>query len=270
MSQSYFTSCPSENTVFRQTTTRKNRTEKSRKHLLRRDSHSQKKNCTLPFYPSPNHLTSYNLSSWLVKSTCTILISRKCRTLKTGLLDRSGGTRSLNIFILQVYWMVWQNLHGQIFVCIVPKKLPPPRDLLLRFDQWSSWCQRLVRKRWEGVLAAKATCGWFDAHHLEDARVQSPGVCTQSVMSTVAMRSNLMGRQRTDHGCRKWFRREERKSAGRTRRPSTFKCTWYSCTHTVSALSTQRALPFRIIPVRPMTPTRFELWGINLALWLQY
>jgi len=42
-----------------------------------------------------------------------------------------------------------------------------------------------------------------DAHHLEDARVQSPGVCTQSVMSTVAIRSNLMGRQRTDHRCRK-------------------------------------------------------------------
>ena len=43
------------------------------------------------------------------------------------------------------------------------------------------------------MLTAKATRGWFDEHHLEDARVQSPGVCTQSVMSTVAIRSNLMG-----------------------------------------------------------------------------
>jgi len=45
---------------------------------------------------------------------------------------------------------------------------------------------------------------------------------------------------------------------GRTRRSSTFECTWYSCTHTVLALSTQRALPFRIIPVRLMTPLDFE------------
>ena len=50
------------------------------------------------------------------------------------------------------------------------------------------------------LLAAKATRGWFDANHLEDARVQSPGVCTQSVMSTVVIRSNLMGCQRTEHG----------------------------------------------------------------------
>jgi len=50
------------------------------------------------------------------------------------------------------------------------------------------------------VLAAEATRRWFDAHHLEDARVQSPGVCTQSVMSTVAIRSNLMGHQCTHHG----------------------------------------------------------------------
>ena len=48
------------------------------------------------------------------------------------------------------------------------------------------------------MLAAKATRGWIDSHHLGDARVQSPGVCTQSVMSTVAIRSNLMGCQRTD------------------------------------------------------------------------
>jgi len=68
-----------------------------------------------------------------------------------------------------------------------------------------------------------------------------------------------MGCQRTDHGCMKWCRRGDRQSAGRTQRSSRFKCTWYSCTHTVSALSTQRALPFQIIPVRPMTPIWF--WG---------
>ena len=42
---SYFTSCPSENTFFRQSTTRKKRTEKSRKHLVRRDSDSEKNIC---------------------------------------------------------------------------------------------------------------------------------------------------------------------------------------------------------------------------------
>jgi len=53
------------------------------------------------------------------------------------------------------------------------------------------------------VLAAKVTRGWIDSHHLGDVRVQSPGVCTQSVMSTVTIRSNLMGCQRTEHGCTK-------------------------------------------------------------------
>jgi len=91
----------------------------------------------------------------------------------------------------------------------------------MRFDSsfwWSSWCRRLVRKRWEGVLGAKATRGWFDSHHLEGARVQSParGVCTQSVMRSVAICLNLMGRQRLsaetmDAG--NYFRRGERKSA---------------------------------------------------------
>jgi len=38
-----------------------------------------------------------------------------------------------------------------------------------------------------------------------------------------------------------------------------FECTWYSCTHTVSAVSTRRVLSFWILPVRPMTPTWF--WG---------
>jgi len=92
-----------------------------------------------------------------------------------------------------------------------------------------------------------------------NARVQSPGVCTQSVMSTVVIRSNLISCQRTDHGCTKWCRRGDRKSAGRTGRPITFECKWYSCTHTVLAVSTRRALSFWIIPVRPMTPTWF--WG---------
>jgi len=53
-----------------------------------------------------------------------------------------------------------------------------------------------------------------------------------------------MGCQRTDFGCTKWWRRGDRKSAGRTRRPSTFECTWYSCTHTVSAVSTGMSCPF--------------------------
>jgi len=48
------------------------------------------------------------------------------------------------------------------------------------------------------VLADKATRKWIDSHHLGDVRAQSPGVCTQSVMSTVTIRSNLMGCQRTD------------------------------------------------------------------------
>jgi len=48
------------------------------------------------------------------------------------------------------------------------------------------------------MLAAKATRWLFDAHHLEGARVQSVGVCTQFVMSMASVRSNLMGRQRTD------------------------------------------------------------------------
>jgi len=81
----------------------------------------------------------------------------------------------------------------------------------------------------------------------------------QSVMRKEVFRSNLMGCQRTDHGYTKWCWWRDRKSAGRSRRPSTFKYTWNSCTHTVSALSTRRALPFWIIPVRPMTPTWF--WG---------
>ena len=69
----------------------------------------------------------------------------------------------------------------------------------------------------------KVTRGWIDSHYLGDVRVQAPGVCTQSVMSTWTIRSNVMGCQRTDHGCLKWCRRGDRKPAGRTRRPSTFE-----------------------------------------------
>jgi len=47
MSRSYFTSCPSENTAFGQTRTRQKRTEKSRKHLLRRASDSHYFFCRL-------------------------------------------------------------------------------------------------------------------------------------------------------------------------------------------------------------------------------
>jgi len=112
---------------------------------------------------------------------------------------------------------------------------------------------------WEGVIAPKVTRRWIDSHHLGDVRVQSPGVYTQSVMSTVTIRSNLMGCQRTDHGCTKWCRGGDRKSVERTRRPSTFEYTWYSSTHTVSTVSTRRTLSFWILPVRPMTPTWF--WG---------
>jgi len=60
-------------------------------------------------------------------------------------------------------------------------------------------------KRWEGVLAAQATRGEFDSHHLQGARVQSSGVCTQSVMSTTAIPSNLTVPCRTQNRSRKWF-----------------------------------------------------------------
>ena len=52
---------------------------------------------------------------------------------------------------------------------------------------------------------------------------------------------------------------KRQKISGRTRRPSISECTWYSCTHMVSAVSTRRVLSFWIIPVRPMTTTWF--WG---------
>ena len=144
MSRSYFTACPSENTTFRQTRTRKKRTENlantfsdalailnfffagwrwqffilgDKSHLrwqvpldklVNVTSWVDKLTCVLPSYPSSNHLTSYNLSSdnlssWLVKSTCTILISRKCRTLILQNLiirTRSCGTG----FITQSMW----------------------------------------------------------------------------------------------------------------------------------------------------------------------
>ena len=37
------------------------------------------------------------------------------------------------------------------------------------------------------MLAVKVTRGWIDSHHLGDVHVEEPGVCTQSVMSTVAI-----------------------------------------------------------------------------------
>jgi len=52
------------------------------------------------------------------------------------------------------------------------------------------------------VFAGQATRGWFDVHRIECARAQSPGVCTQSVMSTAHIRSDLIGRRQTDHGNR--------------------------------------------------------------------
>ena len=60
-------------------------------------------------------------------------------------------------------------------------------------------------KRWEGVVEDQATLQEFDLHHLQGARVQSSGICTQSVMSTVAIPSNLTGPCRTKNECRKWF-----------------------------------------------------------------
>ena len=42
------------------------------------------------------------------------------------------------------------------------------------------------------MRVASATHAWFYAHRLQGARVQSPGVCTHSVMSTAGIRSNLI------------------------------------------------------------------------------
>ena len=106
--QSYFTSCPSENTLFRKSTKRQKRTGKYCKHLLRRraiailgkkiaagwrlqiffvgdkshlrwqvpldkpvnlSSSLDKFTCVLPSYPTWNHLTSCNLSKSLLNST---------------------------------------------------------------------------------------------------------------------------------------------------------------------------------------------------------
>ena len=46
-----------------------------------------------------------------------------------------------------------------------------------------------------------------------------------------------------------------RPGSGLGRPTARFPRPLYSCTHTVSAVSTRRALSFWIIPVRPMTPT---------------
>ena len=102
------------------------------------------------------------------------------------------------------------------------------------------------------MLAAKATRGWIDSHHLGDARVQSPGVCTQSVMSTVAIRSNLMGCQRTDTMDAQSDINEE---TGNQR--AELGGHQHSNARGILARTrcTRRVLPFCIIPVRPMTPT---------------
>jgi len=83
VSQSYFTSCPSENIFFRQTTTCKKRTKTSRKHLLRRDSDSRKEIAGQRRQTfsvgAKSHLRwqvpldkLVNLTSWLDKLTCHI------------------------------------------------------------------------------------------------------------------------------------------------------------------------------------------------------
>ena len=50
------------------------------------------------------------------------------------------------------------------------------------------------------MRAVKVTRGWIDSHHLGDVRVQALGVCPQSVMSTVAIRSNLKPRIQYEGG----------------------------------------------------------------------
>ena len=78
MSYSYFTSCPSENTDFRQTRTRTKTTEKSCKHLLRRASDSQfflpaseflscdKFHCGDKFHLANKSTCQVHMTSWFV------------------------------------------------------------------------------------------------------------------------------------------------------------------------------------------------------------
>ena len=167
-----FTSCPSKNTFFRQSTKRKKRTEKSRKHLLWRDSDPEKicrltpanffvgdkshlrwqvpfhklvnlttwldnLTCVLPSYPSSHHLTSYNLSSWFVKSTCIILISRKCRTMtnptwgdifkSSKLKERTSflpcfNEKKRSSFELWAFETAFENITQSGIGCITPRK----------------------------------------------------------------------------------------------------------------------------------------------------
>ena len=78
------------------------------------------------------------------------------------------------------------------------------------------------------MLAAQATRGWFDAPHLEGARVQSSGVCTQSVVSMTCIRSNLMGRQRQIKDAQSEFIQGGRIAADRTWRSSKCECVGHS------------------------------------------
>ena len=120
------------------------------------------------------------------------------------------------------------------------KNLSPPSEHV-EGEQWRLETGPACR-RWEGVLAGQATRGWFDMHHIECARVQSPGVCTQSMMSTVYIRSDLTGRRQTDHGCR--YR--DRISPDRTCWSSTCECYCYIFVLSNSCLA-------------PMAPRQF--WG---------
>ena len=111
-------------------------------------------------------------------------------------------------------------------------------------------------RRWEGVLAAQATCKWFDVHCLECARVQSPGVCTQSMMSTAYICSDLIGRQQTDHGCRG---HGDRISQDTTCRSLTCECMGYVCTQTVWALSPRHSF---VLSNSCLVPTALrQFWG---------
>ena len=98
-------------------------------------------------------------------------------------------------------------------------------------------------RRWEGVLAGQATRGWFDVHRIECTRVQSPGVYLQSVMSTVYIRSDLIGRWQTDHGCRG---HGDRISQDRTCKSSTCECMGYYANR-VSTVPEAFLRPFKFL-----------------------
>ena len=66
---------------------------------------------TLPSCHSSIHLTGYNLSSWLVKLTWTIVISRKCRTLTLSVskFDPAIGVKQMTGPILHGGNLRWQD-----------------------------------------------------------------------------------------------------------------------------------------------------------------